>query len=187
MSWINDKERYQGIANSIDPSVKLMTKDGWIWKAIAWCLFIITFGVFKRKRFLEHFATTLGPIQAYPRNWPYLTEGIIVHESRHTRQARWFGFGLHPWIGLPIMALAYLLIPLPLGFAYLRYKLELDADRATWKFWIAQGRTPDEIRKRATRFAQIVASSAYGWAWPKKWVIKGFLEAAERVIVKEDR
>lgn len=185
MSWVKDKERYQAIARKIDSSVKLTTKDGWIWKAIAWFLFIITFGRFKRKRFLENFATTLGPIQAYPRSWPRLREGTLVHESRHTRQARWFGFGIHPWVGLPLMGLFYLLLPLPVGLAYFRYRLELDADRAKWKFWLSVGKKPDLIRRRAREFAETITSAAYAWSWPRGLVVKGFLKAAEKVISEE--
>lgn len=182
MSWVNDKERYQAIARKIDSSVRLTTKDGWIWKAIAWILFIVTFGKFKRERFLENFATTLGPVQAYPRSWPALREGTLVHESRHTHQARWFGLGIHPWVGLPLMGLFYLLLPLPLGLAYFRYRLELDADRAKWKFWLAGGRTPDEVRARAKKFAETITGVAYAWSWPRKWAVRGFLKAAEKVI-----
>lgn len=182
MSWVDDKERYEQIAKTIDPAVRLTTKDGWFWKAIAWILFVVTFGQFKRERFLEDFATTIGPIQAYPRSYPRLYEGTVVHESRHVRQFRWFGLGLHPWVGLPLMALSYLLLPLPLGLAYLRYALELDADRAKWKWMLERGEDPQSVLDRAESFAETVSGSAYGWAWPRPWALRGFRKAAEKTI-----
>lgn len=181
-SWVDDKERYEQMARAIDPAIRLTTKDGWFWKVIAWILFIITFGQFKRERFLEDFATTIGPIQAYPRSYSSIYEGTLVHEGRHTKQARWFGLGIHPWVGLPFMAIAYLLLPIPAGLAYLRYRLELDADRAKWKWMMESGYSADQVLDRAQRFAETVSSSAYAWAWPKPWAVKGFLREANKVV-----
>ena len=183
MSWVDKKEEYEKIIHSIDKSIILTTKDHWFWKVISWVLFIITFGKFSREMFLKRFATTIGPIQAYPKEYPYLSKAILVHESRHTRQARWFGLGIHPWVGLPFMMIAYLFLIFPIGLAPFRYLLELDADKASWKY-LLKNKIVDEdyILKRAKAFAEKVSGAPYAWAWPKKYVRNGFMKAAKKVI-----
>lgn len=183
MGWTSDKERLEELAHDIDPAIRLTTKNGWFWKAIAWILFIITFGRFKREMFLEEFATTIGPIQAYPEAWSAAqVEGALPHEGRHTRQARAFGLFLHPWVGLPPMAVAYLLLPLPMGFAVCRAWLELDADRCRWRVMLAQGAEPDHVRERAASFAETVSGAAYAWSMPAADIKAWFLGEAEKVI-----
>jgi len=185
MSWVDNKDHYDQITRSIDPAIRLTTKDGWIWKTIAWILFIVTFGKFKREEFLTHYATTLGPMQAYPVEWPSLNEGMLVHEGRHTKQARWFGLGIHPWAGLPFMAVAYVLLFFPIGLALFRYLLELDADKAKWRYMLETGQgDEDYIRRRAMDFAEKVSGAPYGWSWPRKWVVSGFMAAAEKIITE---
>ena len=110
-SWTNDRDRLLSLAKSVDSSVILTTKDGFFWKAISWILFIISFGKQSRKTFLTIFATTIGPIQAYPKEWSVQSvEFVVVHESRHTKQFRWFGFGLSPWVGIPFMFIFYIFL-----------------------------------------------------------------------------
>ena len=183
MSWTKDKERLEKLARDIDPAVRLTTKNGWVWKAIAWILFVITFGQFKRETYLERFATTLGPIQGYPESWRVASvENTLIHESRHTQQARAFGLFIHPWVGLPLMFLTYILLPLPLGLAVFRAWLELDADRYRWRILLMKGADPDDIRERAESFANTVSSAAYAWSLPASWTRKWFLKEAEKAI-----
>lgn len=184
MSWVEDRARYEAVAHEVEPSVVLTTKDTWFWRAIAWFLSAITFGAFPAERFLTRFATTLGPIQAYPRGWGRLSDGLIVHESRHTRQARWCGLWTHPWVGLPIMGVLYLLLPLPIGLAWFRYRFELDASAAKWRHMLKVGTAPSIVKAEAERFAAVVASAAYGWPWPKPWVLWGFRRKLKRVMTQ---
>jgi len=129
------------------------------------------------------FATTIGPVQAYPESWNAATVGrALIHEGRHTQQARAFGLFIHPWIGLPPMAVAYLLLPLPVGLAIFRVWLELDADRHRWRALLAEGIDPDYVRERAASFAETVSSAAYAWSLPAAWTRKWFLEEAEKAI-----
>lgn len=188
MSWTEHKKNYQLLATGINKYVKLTTKDSWFWKAIAWILFILSFGKFKRESFLTQFATTLGPIQAYPKEWVAIAKRTIVHESRHTEQAQWFGFWIHPWVGLPLMGVFYLLLPFPIFFAWVRYRLELDADQASWKFLLNEESATNEIvLDRAERFAKTVSSGSYLWAWPRSWAIKGFRKKALKVIRQNNK
>jgi hypothetical protein len=185
MSWTSQKTRLELVARAIDPAVVLMTKNGRFWRALAWVLVIVTFGGVSRKRFLENFATTFGPVQAYPEVWSAATvESVIIHESRHTRQARWFGFGISPWVGLPLMGVAYLLFFFPIGLAWVRYRLELDAEVARWRFMLLSGANPNLIRMHAQNFASLVSGRAYFYSWPASWAKWGFVRKAEKIIAK---
>jgi hypothetical protein len=185
MSWTKDKERLEKLAHSIDPAVRLSTKNGWVWKAISWILFVVMFGQFNRESFLNRFATTLGPVQGYPEGWSATqVEHTLIHESRHTRQARAFGLFIHPWVGLPLMFLAYVLLPLPAGLAVFRAWLELDADRYRWRLLLKRGVPASDIRARAAGFADTVSSAAYGWSLPASWTRKWFLKEAEKAIAE---
>lgn len=186
--WLEQRQRLSELAKRFDPASRLTSKDGWFWRVLARALPLATFGGLSTHAFLHEVATTLGPIQAYPSCWTAAAvERVLVHEARHTRQFRWFGLGVSPWLGLPLMALSYLLLPLPLGLAYVRYRLELDADRASWQHQLRQGATPERVRARALQFADRVASGAYGWSWPRELARRGFAHAAERVIAEHRR
>ncbi|CAG1009459.1 hypothetical protein MYXO_03870 [Myxococcaceae bacterium] len=183
--WLDERSRLEALARAIEPSVRIETKDGWIWRALGRLAAIATFGGISKRRFLEDFATTLGPLQGYPAAWSAgRVEMILVHEARHTYQARLCGFGLHPWLGIPIFAVLYLALPVPLGFAWLRLLFELDADRAAWRHALARGASPHEIRARARAFAAVVCSGSYGWAMPRGIGERVFERAAERVITE---
>jgi len=188
VAWFEEQPRLQRLARTIEPTARLETKDGWLWRAMARALPLVTLGGISRRAFLEDYATTIGPLQGYPRAWDAAAvERLLVHEARHTRQARWFALGLHPWLGVPLMGVAYLLLPLPLGLAYVRYRLELDADAADWRHRLARGAGADEIRSRARQLAERVASGHYGWAWPRRWALRGFARAAERALARARR
>lgn len=186
MSWLADKERLQIEARKFDPAVRLTTKNGWFWAALAWLLFILTFGKFKREDFLTQFATTIGHVQAYPEGWNVDTvERVVVHESRHTFQARVCGFGIHPMVGLPVMAVLYGLVFFPTLLAVLRTWFELDADRAVWRSGLSKGvMNADMVRWRAQVFAETVSGPAYFWSLPRSLAVRWFLRAAEKVIAE---
>jgi hypothetical protein len=83
----------------------------------------------------------------------------LRHEAVHLRQFR--------KLTLPVMAVLYLLVPLPLGFAYFRARLEREAYaesiRAAAELWgISAVRAP---QYRAHVIEQFVGP-AYGWMWP---------------------
>lgn len=192
-SWVSRRKRYDVLAAGISPVIRLTTKDAWIWRVIAWALFLVSFGRMKRGRFLYNFATTLGPIQAYPRRWEGIRERTIVHEGGHTLQfllAGWFvpvlgwlGRRVRVWAGLLPMGVVYGFFPLPMVLAWGRYRLELAADAYSWVWALESGDlTPSEVRKRARAFAELVSSWAYLRAWPRKWAVRGFERRAEKVI-----
>ena len=193
MSWTDKRAEYEALAHSLDSSIVLATKDAWPWKVVAFMLMVVTFGGIKRKRFLEDYATTIGPLQAYPRAWPSLPESLLVHEARHTRQCSWFGWAVpvlgwiprtRAWAGLPLFGLCYLILPLPIGFAWFRWRFELDAERAALRYRLGKGEPLDRLQTRALEFGDRVCGPDYGWSW----VISGrkaFQKMADQLSTKE--
>jgi hypothetical protein len=183
VSWTAERARLETIARAIEPSVRLVPKEGRFWRAAGTFASIATLGGISREVFLRDYATAIGPLQGYPRGWSVeRVERTLVHEARHTRQARWCGLGVHPWLGLPLMGLLYFAFPLPAGFAVARFLFELDADRAAWRHALASGAPPDWVRARAAEFAARVCSGHYGWPLPRALGVAWFARSAERTI-----
>jgi len=183
--WLAERGRLEALARAIEPSVRIGSKDGWPWRALAGLARAATLGGISRRTFLESYATTVGPWHGYPAGWSAArVEATLVHEARHTRQARWCGLGLHPLVGLPLFALLYLLAPLPAGLALGRFLFELDADRAAWRHALAAGAEPEAIRARARAFAGRVCSGHYGWPVPRRLGMAWFERAAERTLAR---
>ena len=183
MSWLAQQARLEAIARRIEPSVRLRPKEGAFWRGLGVLAAIATGGGISVQIFLRDYATAIGPLQGYPRAWSAeRVESLLVHEARHTRQSRWCGLGIHPWLGLPVFALLYLALPLPAGFAFARFCFELDADRAAWRHALAAGASPASVRTRAAEFAARVCSGHYGWPLPRRLGVTCFARAAEREI-----
>lgn len=197
-SWVDQKGQYQAIARSIDPAAVVLTKDHWLWSAAWWALAVLTLGLIAigmpKRRFLEQYATTLGPFHGYPSSWPRLSRRLLVHECRHTSQfvfAGWF-VPVFGWLfgrkaravaGLLPMAIVYGLVVLPIGFALGRWLLELDADRTAWRWQLRNGYSADQVRARAEAFGRKVCGAPYLWAWlPVFGGVKAFSSAADKVI-----
>ena len=187
MSWLIEREQLQQEARQFDKAVRLVSKNSWFWKAIAWVLFIVSFGQFNRDSFVNSFGTTIGHIQAYPESWTAAkVRALLPHEGRHTFQARVCGFGIHPMVGLPIMFLLYIFLVFPIYLAFFRLWFELDADRAAWRYALSKGTTAvNSIRLRAVGFAELLCTSAYTWTAPRKLAIWWFSRAAEKVIAEQ--
>jgi hypothetical protein len=187
-SWVRDRARLEALARAIEPSVRVQTKDGAHWRALAWLAALATFGGISRRTFLEDYATTLGPLHGYPRGWSVeRVEATLVHEARHTSQARWCGLGIHPWLGMPVFAVLYLALPLPVGFGLARLLFEIDADRVTWRHALAAGAAPEQVRARAREFGGRVCSGHYGWPVPRGLGLALFARAADRTIAAHAR
>lgn len=186
MSWTRNRAKYETIAQRIDPAVRLVTKDAWPWKVIAALAMVFSFGGITYRKFLDSYATTIGPIQGYPRQWEGLSERLLVHEARHTRQFRWMGLFIHPWVGVLPMMILYLLLPLPLGFAFFRWRFEIDADKAMYRWMLSKGEKAEKVRERARSFGARVCGGNYGWSWLIGG-IKGFEKAAEGAIQEARR
>lgn len=192
-SWTEYRHEYEAFARSISPLVRLTTKDSRFWRLAGWGLGLITLGRFDRRSFLEDYASTLGPIQAYPRQWSSIPKSLIAHEARHTQQfsfAGWFvpvvgwvGEPLRVWVGLLPMSLFYGFFPVPLFLAWGRFRLELDAEAFSWRLALSRGlMTPSEVQERANSFAKKVSGWMYFKAWPRKWTVAAFERRATEII-----
>lgn len=186
LSWTYDRKRLQKLARAVDPSVKLYTKDNLFSKILACLLVVVTFGGMRYHAFLNRYATTIGPLQFYPKHYTIKSvQRTLIHESRHTRHARWCSFGIHPWLGLPIYGILYLLMPLPLGFAYFRLWFEMDASKFAWIAGLQLGLHDEQyIRARAARFGRVVCSWKYGKSFPYRWGLPMFMDAGEQAILE---
>lgn len=196
MSWVVERYKYQAIMTEVEPAAIVCTKDSWLWTAAWVFLAVLTLGLIAIKmplrRFLEDFATSLGPWHGYPRKLPALSKRLLVHEGRHTTQAVFFGwfvpvlgwcFGrkVRAVVGLIPMGLVYGVLLLPIYLALGRLLCELDADKTSWRWMIRNGYAEAEVFLRATEFGNLVTSGAYLWAWPRKWGVGMFERAAEKV------
>lgn len=192
-TWTDHHGTHETVARSFEPAARLYTKDGWIWRPIAAVVWALRFGRRPYRDFLDNYATTFGPIQAYPRSFKRLSDRLLRHECRHTTQsvalgwfvpvAGWFfGRRVRAWAGLLPMAVLYGLVFFPFGLAYGRYWLERDADRAMYRWALSKGYSAQWVRDRAQEFAGDVCGAAYAWSWPSGWGIRGFLRVANDEI-----
>jgi hypothetical protein len=169
------------LARSFDKSaVVLVKEDSWFMKFLN--IFVRVFN----KNFMTEYTITIG-------NRVYMTQAnmdrecgyLIAHEvGGHVRQCRYFGFGIHPWVGFLFYMIAYLFLVFPTQAAYLRYRLELAADAVAWRYALDHGMTADWVRARAVAFANKVSSWDYFQSWPDGWTLWGFQRKAEKVIQK---
>jgi hypothetical protein len=131
----------------------------WHQKAIHLLLAAVTFGA--QRRYLQDYVTTVGRTIYVTPDWPtravedrYTT---LRHERVHVAQFR--RYGLVP------MALAYLCLPLPVGAAYCRMRLEREAYAETVRvaFTLGGRAATDRLRPHVLRQ---FTSGSYGWMWP---------------------
>jgi hypothetical protein len=72
---------------------------------------------------------------------------------------------------------------LPILLAWGRYRCELHAESAYWRYHFKyRALSADEIKKGARSFAETIAGKSYLWAWPRPWVVWGFERRAKKVI-----
>ena len=162
---LNAEERYQALLDELHaefPRFRLIDKsDSMLQRSIAWALAVVTFG--GQRRYLSDYVTTLGERVYLPSTWPARSavERTITlrHERVHLRQFRRWGF--------PLMAVVYLLVPLPLGLAYGRYRFERAAFEETLRatFELLGRERVCDAAFRSRIVAQFTAG-AYGWMWP---------------------
>jgi hypothetical protein len=161
--------------------VKLIPKTGWFWKALDIAVRVVTFG--KNKRFLTHYATTIGPWIALPEAWfEHLDRyrGVIAHERVHYEQFKKAGLG-SAVLGILPLAIVYLLLPLPIGLAYGRYVLERPAYAVSIRHeLLAAGHgSTDRMYHREQLIdwaTEQLSGPAYGWTWPFPRAVRRWFE-----------
>jgi len=190
VSWVDDSRSSDLIALYKNQGVSVELKEGWFWETIAWMLYIVTFTLYKRDKFLKQFATTIGNKVGFPRDWSFRqVDYVMPHEGQHVRQGKICGLCISPWLGLLPFGILYILLPIPAGFAYFRYLFEKDATRVTIQKikveGVKDGKTEDEIleemHKQAEYSAKRVSSSDYMWSVPQSFALKGYRKMVKKV------
>ena len=184
MSWTLRKKELTEQARRYNRSAILVTKNSWIWKFVA----LVLTPLMSKDDFLHNFATTIGPIVAFPEVWTFeQVARVIPHEvGGHVNQFWAFGGFIpyvSPWIGIVPMTIFYGLL-LPVLFNWFRYRLELHADKQAWRYMILNGYNFSEVVARAERFARTISSWKYGKCIPEKWAIWGFRRAASKILAE---
>ncbi len=150
---------YQELLRELS-GVRLIEKDRvWHQRAIHYLLCIATFGA--QRRYLDSYVTTIGESIYLTPDWErrplrdrYAT---LRHEQVHVQQFRRWGL-------LP-MAIAYLLLPLPMGLSWCRMRLEREAYAETVRAHFELGGRAATDALRAHVIEQFTSGS-YGWMWP---------------------
>ena len=144
------------------PRLRIVRKDeSALHRAIHRALIVLTFG--RMRTYLDSFQTTIGStiyvtadFETRPADERYVT---LRHEAVHLRQFR--------RLTLPVMAVLYLLVPLPMGLAYYRARFEQEAYaesiRAAAEVWGPD--YPKRADYRSYVIGQFIGPS-YGWMWP---------------------
>ena len=103
--------------------------------------------------------TTLGTTIWHPSNIDPLHPSradIRVHELIHVdQQVRWT---------VPVFLVCYLLLPLPFGLSWFRWRWEREA-------YMTQIKNEDGIEP----IVQLLGGFAYGWSWPRSLMRRWFL------------
>jgi hypothetical protein len=140
--------------------VRLVAKQEiWHQRALARLLAWVTFG--GQTHYLDHYVTTIGRSIYVPPDWPQRSAAdryvTLRHEMVHLHQFR--RWGLIP------MAIAYVLLPLPVGLAWCRMRLERAAYAESVRVHHELGGRAATDLVRAHIIGQFTSGS-YGWMWP---------------------
>lgn len=158
-------DRYAALVEALRaeiPGFRIVHKaDSPMHRAIDVALRAVTLG--RMRDYLENYQTTIGRTVYVTSDWDALDADrryiTLRHEAIHLRQFR-------RW-SLPVMALLYIFVPLPLGLAYCRARFEqaayAETIHATYEVHgLAAARSPS---LRAHILEQFTSAS-YGWMWP---------------------
>ena len=164
-------ERYDQLVAALRveiPGFRIVRKDrSKLHRAIDVALRVVTFG--QMRDYLGGYQTTIGKTVYVTADWDqrdqlerYVT---LRHEAVHLRQFK--------RLTLPVMALLYIFVPLPLGLAYFRARFEqaayAESIRAAADVWGPQA--PRRPAYRAHIIEQFLGPS-YGWMWPFRTAIE---------------
>ncbi len=157
--------RYDSLVEALRaeiPGFRIVRKDqSTFHRAIHYALIGVTLG--QMRTYLDSFQTTIGRTVYVTADWDewmpderYVT---LRHEAVHLRQFKKYT--------LPVMAVLYVLLPLPMGLAYFRARFEQEAYaetiRAAAEVHGVGYASGAEHRKYVIE--QFMGAS-YGWMWP---------------------
>jgi hypothetical protein len=168
---VSVEARYRALWDElVADGVTLVTKDRvWHQRIIGLLLRVLTLG--GQDVYVERYVTTIGRSIFLTPDWEERTfsdrYATLRHERVHLLQFR--RYGLVP------MALAYLLLPLPVGLAWVRARLEWEAYAETVRVWHELGGRDATDRIRAHVIAQFTGPS-YAWMWPFPRTVAGWYD-----------
>jgi hypothetical protein len=158
-------DRYERLVADLHeelPRFRIVRKDrSRLHRIIDRVLVVVTFG--QMRTYLDGYQTTIGNTVYVTSDWddwdPDRRYVTLRHEAVHLRQFRKYT--------LPVMAVLYVLLPLPLGLAYFRARFEQEAYaesiRAAAEVWgPAKPRGADYRNRVIDQFM----GPSYGWMWP---------------------
>lgn len=163
------------------PGFRVVRKDtSTFHRAIHYALVGITFG--QMRSYLDSFQTTIGKTVYVTSDWDEWTPDeryvTLRHEAVHLRQFKRFT--------LPVMAVLYVLLPLPMGLAYFRARFEMEAYaetvRAAAEVYGTAYARGDEHRKYV--IDQFVGAS-YGWMWPFRGQLNRWYDRVLATVIDE--
>jgi hypothetical protein len=128
-------------------------------RLIAGTLKLISFG--RMDRYLGGFVTTIGRTIYVPPDWASWPADSRVDVLRHelVHVAQFERYGLVP------MAIAYLLLPLPVGLAWCRMRLEREAYEESMRAAFERGGKEAVLAMRAGILSRFTGPD-YLWMWP---------------------
>lgn len=151
---------------------RITIKRGVFWTICHWFVFLITLG--SNREFKTRYYTTFGPVIAVPEGWESRSLvgriATLEHELVHVEQCKSFGLG-NVWLGLIPFGFLYLFFPLPVGFAYFRWRFEREAYVVGIDAEL-QLRAPTSVDIIALRHHLIsnavaqLTTGAYAWTFP---------------------
>lgn len=152
-------------------SINVYTKKKYyrFWKFLAVLYRIVTLG--KGGDFLKNYTITFGTSIYFPLDWDFKTDAalsytILRHEIVHVIQYKKLGLGCVP-LGIVVFLLLYCLVPLPICFAWFRYRLERSAYLETCKARKLLG-----LPLNIDYYVNSLSGARYLWAWVLKKQIK---------------
>jgi hypothetical protein len=165
------------------PGFRVVQKrDSKLHLAIDRVLRVLTFGA--QTRYLDSYQTTIRRTVYVTADWDRLTDAqryiTMRHEREHLRQFRRYT--------TPLMALLYILVPLPVGLAWFRAHFEkqgyAESIRASAEVH-GLGQVLDP-RYREYVVSQFTSGS-YGWMWPFRRSIECWYDGVVRELsLKEE-
>jgi hypothetical protein len=155
------EQRYRELVAEVEADgVRLVGKDRvWHQRAIGVLLRVLTLG--GQDVYVERYVTTIGNTIFLTPDWERRTVedrwATLRHERVHVKQFR-------RW-GVVLMGVAYLLLPLPMGLAWFRMRVERAAYEESVRCWYELGGRAATDAHRAHVIAQFTGP-AYAWMWP---------------------
>jgi hypothetical protein len=178
------EDRYAALLKEIAdefPGFRLIRKDrAPTQRAIDLVLKLCTLG--GQRHYLTGYQTTIGRTVYVCCDWDDLPAAqryiTMRHERAHLRQFRRYT--------LPLMALLYVLLPLPVGLAWFRARFEKEGYAETIRA-AAEVHGLDHVTRPAFRdyIVSQFTGGAYGWMWPFRRSIERWFDSVVSRLYSE--